>query len=134
MTLSRLIDAELKTPAEQEAFTAAELLHRLTAAIFRETEKLQEGKFTDRAPGISSLRRNLQQYYFQLLADLAMGNAASPADCQAVAAAELEALESRLNQVLAGKAELDTYTRSHLNELAKRIRKVLDARLNLKQP
>ena len=133
-TLGRLIDSEMKVPAEQDVFTAAELLRRLTASIFRETEKLQEGKFTDRTPAISSLRRGLQQAYFQRLSELAMGNTFAPTDCQTVAYAELEALEGRVKQVLAGKAELDTYTRSHLTELAARIRKVLDARLQLKHP
>ena len=71
-------------PAEQDVFTAAELLQGLTASIFRETEKLQEGKFTNREPAISSLRRNLQQNYFQRLADMAMGNIKSP-----ITAAEL---------------------------------------------
>ena len=134
VVLARLLDSELKVPAKQDAFTAAELLRRLTAAIFRETEKLREGKFTDRTPAISSLRRNLQQHYFQRLADLALGNADAPADCQTVAAAELQSLEGRIDRVLAGKAQLDTYTRAHLSELAARIRKVLDARLELKRP
>ena len=47
-----------------------------------------------------------------------MGNSFAPSDCQTVAYAELVALEVRVKQVLAGKAELDTYTRSHLTELA----------------
>ena len=63
-----------------------------------------------------------------------MGNAGAPADCQTVAAVELQAWKTRLKQVLAGKAQLDTYTRSHLSDLATRIRKVLDARLELQRP
>ena len=74
MTLSRIADTEFKTPREQDAFTNKELLTGLTASIFQETEKLQEGKFTDRAPAISPARRNLQNKYFEELADLAMGN------------------------------------------------------------
>ena len=137
VTLSRLIDSELKTPANQDAFTAAELLQGLTSAVFSETEtlgKLKDGKFTDRKPAISSLRRNLQRLYFEQLADLAMGNADAPVDCQTVAAAELSRLKTSLNNVLAGKVQLDTYTRSHLAELVVRIRKVLDARLELHRP
>ena len=57
-----------------------------------------------------------------------MGNAAAPTDCQMVATVELAGLESRLKQVLAGKVQLDTYSRSHLGDLATRILKVLDAR------
>lgn len=134
VTLARLLDGELKVPADKDAFTTVELLQKLTSAVFRETEKLQEGQFTNRAPAISSLRRNLQQRYFERLANLAMGNAGAPSDCQTLAAAELQGLENRLKQVLAGKAALDTYSRSHLSELASRIRKVLDARLELPQP
>lgn len=147
-TLARLVDSELKVPPKQDAFTAAELLQGLTAAIFSETEKLQEGQFTDRAPAINTLRRELQRRYFQRLAQLAMDQVempagprrgspvklSVPADCQAVAASELQALEGRIKKVLAGPAKLDTYTRSHLTDLAARIHKVLDARLELKQP
>jgi len=128
LTLTRLLDTEAKVPADQDAFTAAELFQRLTAAIFRETEKLQQGKFTARKPGISSLRRGLQRRYLQRMAELALGSSHAPEDCKTLAYAELSALESKINQVLAGKAELDAYTRAHLSETAARIRKILDAR------
>ena len=134
LTLQRLIDSELKVPQNKEVFTAAELLERLTAAIFAETEQLQGGEFTNRKPAINSLRRALQRRYLQRLSNIAMGNMMAPEDCQAVAYSELESLEARLKQVLAGKAQLDTYTRAHLSESAARIRKVLDARLQLRSP
>lgn len=133
-TLSRLLDCELKVPAERDAFTAAELLQRLSNAIFRETERLGEGKFTNRQPAIRSIRRNLQQHYFDELANLALGKSQAPSDCQTLAAIEVQNLEARLKQVLAGKAELDGYTRAHLSELASRSRKVLEARLELRRP
>ena len=63
-----------------------------------------------------------------------MGNTRAPEDCQTVAYVELEALEARIKQVLAGKARLDTYTRAHLEETAARIGKILDARLQLRTP
>jgi hypothetical protein len=148
-TLTRLIDSEQKTPAQEDIFTAADMMERLTAAIFSETDKLQEGKFTNRAPAISGFRRNLQRHYFQQLASLADGNVTIyqqmglarvpvkipvPADCQAVAYVELQSLEGRLKKVLAGKAELDTYSRAHLSELAARIQKVLDAQFTFENP
>ena len=131
ITLSRILDSEAKTPNTQDAFTAAELLQGLTGSIFSELdalEKAQTAKYTDRKPAISNLRRNLQQHYFERLAELAMGNTAAPTDCQTVATVELAGLETRLKQILGGKAQLDTYTRSHLGDLATRILKVLDAR------
>ncbi len=134
VTLSRIIDTEAKTPAKRDAFTAAELLDRLTSTVFKELEGLKEGKFTNREPAIDSLRRNLQQRYFRRLANLALGKTDAPADCQTLAAAELDQLEVRVREVLGGKARLDDYTRAHLNELAARTRKVLDARLQLERP
>jgi len=132
--LFRLVDSELKVPAEKDAFTAAELIEGLTAAIYAETEKIRDGKYTNRKPAISSLRRALQRRHVERLSDLAMGNTPAPEDCQTLAYAELEALEARIKEVLARRAQLDTYTRAHLQETAVRIRKVLDARLQLAAP
>ncbi len=133
-TLARLCDSELKVPAGQDAFTAAELIEGLTAAVFAEMEKLRDGKFTNRKPAIRSLRRNLQRRYLERLSNLAMGRTTAPEDCQTVAYVELGSLEARIKEVLARKAQLDTYTRAHLEQSAARIRKVLDARLQLAGP
>jgi len=134
VTLSRLRDSELGVSPDTQVFTTAELIERLSAAIFSELDTLKDGKFTNRKPAIASLRRSLQRRYLERLANLAMGNSAAPEDCQAMAFTELEALEARIKQVLAGKAQLDSYTRAHLSETASRIRKVLDARLQLRTP
>ena len=68
------------------------------------------------------------------MATIALGNVSAPEDCQTLAYAELEGIEARLKAVLAGKAKLDAYTRSHLVETAARVRKVLDARLEMRAP
>lgn len=134
LTLSRLLDAELRLPADKDAFTAAELFERLTGAIFHELDGIKDGKYTNRKPAISAMRRNLQRHYMERLSNLALGNIPSPEDAQTLAFSELTSLESRLNQVLTGKAQLDAYTRAHLKESVSRIRKVLDARLQLRGP
>ncbi len=59
--MDRLHDSELNVPADQDALTTAELLDRLTKAIFSEVDKMPEGEYTNRKPAISSLRRNLQR-------------------------------------------------------------------------
>jgi hypothetical protein len=133
-TLTRLVDSELKVPADQDAFTAADLIHELSTAVYQEVDKLGDGKFTNRKPAISSLRRNLQRRYFERLATMALGQAPAPADCVALANLELEGLESRIKASLAGKAELDVYTQSHLKDLLWRIQKVRDARLPMNGP
>ncbi len=134
LTLDRLHDSELKVAADQDAITTPELLNRLTKAIYAEVDSMPSGEFTDRKPAISSLRRNLQRLYFERLARIAMGNSGAPADCQTVAVIELEDLGKRINKVTESDAKLDTYTRAHLRETASRIKKVLDADLQLARP
>ena len=134
LTLDRLHDSELHLPPDQDALTTAELLDRLTKAIFAEVDKMPEGEYTNRKPAISSLRRNLQRAYLKRLSRLAMGNTGAPQDCQTVAFSELTSLEARINNLLKSNSKLDTYSRAHLEETASRIHKVLDARLNLTGP
>ncbi len=133
VTLERLHDSELKVPADQDAFTTAELIQRLTKAVFVETDELQKGEFTNRKPAISSMRRNLQRSYLQRLTSLALGSSSAPQDCQTIAYSELGSLAKRIDVVLTGRPELklDAYTRAHLEETAARIRKVLDAKIEM---
>ena len=133
-TLGRLVDSELKVPANAEPFTAAELIERLTTAIFSELEGLGKGKFTNRKPAIGSLRRSLQRQYLGRLANLALGNTFAPADCRSLAYVELQALQGRIQQVLSGKAQIDPYSRAHLSETSARISKVLEAQVQLSRP
>jgi hypothetical protein len=133
LTMERLHDSELRVPSDQDALTTAELLQRLTKAVFAEVDKMPEGDFTNRKPAISSLRRNLQRSYLKRLSNLAMGDTAAPQDCQTVAYAELVALEGRINGIKVNP-KLDTYSKAHLEESSSRIRKVVDARLTLSRP
>ncbi len=50
LTLERLHDSELRVPADQDALTTAELLERLTKAVFAETDNLAPGEYTNRKP------------------------------------------------------------------------------------
>jgi hypothetical protein len=137
VTLKRMHDAELRAAPDADVLTTAELIQRLTKAVFSEVENTKEGDYTPRKPAISSLRRNLQRSYLKELSRLALGPSAAPQDCQTVAYAELSNLQQRIkslldNQPVANK--LDTYSRAHLQESAARIAKVLEARLNLPSP
>ena len=135
LTLTRLHDSELKVPADQDAFSVAELLDRLTAAVYSELDDIKEGDFNNRKPAIHSLRRNLQRNYLEQLSNLALGNTPAPRDCQAVAAAQLKEIDARVKSLLErNKVKLDTYSKVHLDEIASRIEKVLDARLALARP
>jgi hypothetical protein len=129
LTLSRLHDSELKLAADADALTTAELLERLTKAVYSEVDTVKEGEFTNRKPAISSLRRNLQRSYLRRMSELALGQTMAPADCQTVAFAELGRLKTRIDGMLTGQAKLDSYSRSHLEETSARITKVMDARM-----
>jgi len=134
VTLDRIHDTELKVPADSDAFTTAELVERLTKAVFAELDTIRGGAFTNRKPAITSLRRNLQRSYLKRLSSLAMGRTSAPQDCQTIAYAELMSLKGRIGKALTRKAKLDSYSRAHLQESASRIQKVLDAKLSLSGP
>jgi hypothetical protein len=130
-------DAELKAPPEADVVTTAELLSRLTKAIFAEVESTKEAEYSNRKPAISSIRRNLQRAYLERLASLALGNTSAPHDCQTVAYAELLNLQQRIRSLLENQpiaSKLDTYSRAHLQESAARIAKVVEARFALPPP
>jgi hypothetical protein len=138
VTLKRIHDTELKIASDKDAFTGAELIERLTAAIFSEVDSIakadKDAKYTTRQPAVSSLRRNLQRVYLRRLANLAMGKSDAPDDCQTIAYAELSGLKSKLEKLLDGDSALDSYTRAHFAETSDRIEKVLDANLTLTAP
>ncbi|MBL9124929.1 MAG: zinc-dependent metalloprotease, partial [Planctomycetaceae bacterium] len=134
LTMERLHDSELKVAADQDAFTTAELIDRLTKSIFSEVDNAPSGDFTARKPAVSSLRRNLQRIYVKRLANLALGETGAPQDCQTIAYVALEDLEGRLNKLLATDAKLDPYTRAHLKETTSRVHKVLDSKLEISRP
>ena len=129
LTLARLHDSELKLAPDADALTTAELIERLTKAVYSEVDTVKEGEFTNRKPAISSLRRNLQRAYLRRLSQLALGQTGAPADCQTVAFAELGKLKSRIDSELSGQVKLDAYTKDHLQETSARIAKVIDARM-----
>jgi hypothetical protein len=135
ITLERIRDSELKVPADQDAFTTAELLDRLTKSIMAEVDQTAPGDYTVRKPAVGSLRRGLQRQYVSRLSALAIAPSNVTPDAQSIAAAQLRSLDARIGTLLAkNDVKLDDYSRAHLGELQARIRKVLDAGLELNSP
>lgn len=127
-TLGRVYDNELMTPAGEDMITLPEILRTLEGEIWSELDK-PPAQYTDRAPMISSLRRNLQREYLERLIDLSMPNAWSDAAHKPIAnlaLLHLRQLSGRLARALESTG-LDTYTRAHLEESRVRIEKALDA-------
>src|SRR4029079_9152068 len=57
LTLARLHDSELKVATDADALTTAELIERLTKAVYSEVDTVKEGDFTNRKPATSCARR-----------------------------------------------------------------------------
>jgi hypothetical protein len=129
LTLARMHDSELKVPADQDALTTAELLSRLTGAIYSEIDQMPQGDYSNRKPAIPSLRRNLQRIYLKRLGGMALGQRGVPEDCQTLAYAELVGLDAKIKKALENNPKLDSYSRAHLLESSERIHKVLESRL-----
>jgi hypothetical protein len=129
LTLTRLHDSEIKTATDVDALTTAELLERLTKAVYSEIDSTKEGEYTNRKPAISSLRRNLQRAYLRRMSQLALGFTSAPEDCQTVAYAELGNLKKRIDSLTGGQTKLDSYSKAHLEETSARIAKVLDSKM-----
>lgn len=128
LTLERIHDAELKLPADADAFTVVELLSTLTNSIFAELDSDLGDDASLRRPAVASLRRNLQRAYLDRLSKLALGTTA-PEDCQTVAYSELGRLKTRIDDYVDTSGEkLDRYSHAHLTESSARIEKVMDAR------
>jgi hypothetical protein len=135
VTLERIHDSELKISPEKDAFTTAELLERLTNSIYSEVNEFKAGKYTNRKPYITSIRRNLQRTYMRRLSMLAMGYTFAPEDCSTLAHYQLSEVKHKIDELLKGhRKELDVYTLAHLHETGIRIQKVLDARFSLLLP
>ncbi|MFM8284161.1 MAG: zinc-dependent metalloprotease [Planctomycetaceae bacterium] len=135
LTLDRIRDGEMKVPADQDAFTQAELFDRLSGAILAELAATPPGQYTARKPAIGSLRRGLQREYIAHLGRLALGTASGTPDAQALAATQLRTIDGRINALLTkGDVTLDPYSVAHLADMQSRIRKVLEAGIDLARP
>jgi len=130
-TLTRVYDNEFRTPVDQDALTLAEVMDRVVDAAFEEFETDLDGEtFTNRAPMISSLRRNLQSQLADRLIFLATEDLGPmPRPVRTLATQHLRDLSETLDGLTedAGDGQVDAYTRAHLNDLQTRIDRALDA-------
>ncbi len=128
-TLRRVYDNEFRVPAKEEALTLNELMTTIGDEIWSELKKAPRGKFTEREPAISSLRRNLQTEHIQRLMDLGVRQGRGGAAMKPIAnlaAMNLRELKTKLEKS-AENAKLDPYTKAHLQDALLRVTKWLDA-------
>jgi hypothetical protein len=134
-TLQRVYDAELKC-ADPERMTAAELITSVRDGVWVQLGAFQAATdYTDAKPLISSISRNLQVEYLNMMLALAQmppGSGMS-ADLTGMVRFALRELSDRMGVVLGtkrgsdGKTPLDFASRAHLSECKSRIDRVLDA-------
>ncbi len=127
--LRRVHDNESRVSLETDVLTLPELMGAVTKSIWTEIAAKPEGKFTDRQPAISSLRRNLQFEHLNRLFDLAelRGTTAALKPIANLATLTLQDLKT---QLAAAKefGNLDTYSRAHVLDLHDRIAKFLEGK------
>ncbi len=129
-TLGRVYDNEFITPAKEDAITLPEVIKTVEAEVWSELDK-GDGRFTEREPMISSLRRNLQREYVERLIDLSMPNTWGQASHKPIgnlALMHLRDLGTRIAKAVEARGEgLDAYSKAHLTEAKLRIDKAVDA-------
>jgi hypothetical protein len=134
-TLDRIHDAELKVAADQDAVTAPEVMGKVTDAIWAELGGEVAAKHTSRTPFISSVRRNLQRRHLAMMTDIVIARPGSmmSADIHALAAMRMTGLSQRIGRILEGPsaANLDDFTKAHLDESKSRIDRALAAKYQL---
>ena len=117
--------------------TTAELIQRLTKAMFSEVEAPRKATTRNRKPAISSMRRNLQRSYLEELSKLALGRHEPPRTIArrwpmpelSDAAADKSLLDNRR-----WPASWTPTAGPTCRNRARRIEKVLDARLTVASP
>jgi hypothetical protein len=106
-----------------------EILNKRTVAIWKELDEMPKGKFTERKPAISSLRRNLQTEHLQRLFDLASerrGGSAAMKPIANLAAMTLKNLQKKLEKA-AENEKFDVYTKAHLQDANVRVTKWIES-------
>ncbi|MFK7766961.1 MAG: zinc-dependent metalloprotease [Mariniblastus sp.] len=127
-TLRRVYDNEFRVPSDEDAVTLHEILDTVTDSVWEELDKAPKGKFTERKPAISSLRRNLQTEHLQRLFDLGAqrGGSAAMKPIANLAAMSIKELEEKLKKA-AANTKYDAYTRAHLSDSHVRVTKWIES-------
>ena len=128
-TLRQIYDNEFRVPSNEDAFTLNELFTKVNTSIWNEIEEPPKGKFTERKPAISSLRRNLQTEHIERLFDLAGESESMTAAMKPIAnlaSMTLRDMKEKLETAKANKS-YDAYTRAHLEDSFHRVKKWVDS-------
>ena len=126
--LRRIYDNEFRVPSDEDALTLNEMLTKINEAIWKELDEPAKGKFTERQPAISSLRRNLQSEHLQRLFDLASERegAAAMKPIANLASMSLKDLQTKLEKA-SSDDKLDAYSKAHLKDAHEQVTKFIES-------
>lgn len=123
LALTRMQDNEVRFEKGESPFTIAEMIVRLSAAVWQETVV---------GGNIGSYRRELQRIYLYIMEQLLVKSPPGyPRDVTAVARANLLKLRSDIESALQ-QPGLDTYTSAHLQDAAARITAIVSAQMEIR--
>jgi hypothetical protein len=146
--LLSLQNIELHAEPGEEVLKLPEVFDALSDAIWSELPKDLDDTLAETEVTIPTIRRNLQREHFRRLANLVLGKqsglslfdllfgsgAEAPADARSLARAHLRKIGERIHLTVDVKTvKVDPYTQAHLEELQDRIKKVLDASLEVNE-
>lgn len=133
ITLQRILDNEIKVKEGEDAYTLAEHMNMIVDSVFSEWGTAKEdGEYSNRAPLISSFRRNLQRVAITRLGYLISHGLGAPADARTLTRMHLTQLKTKADRLLKNKkVKLDDYSRAHLMNTVAQIDTLLDAELSL---
>ena len=128
--LARVRDAELRAEPGEATLGLPELFATLTGAIWTEMGAGARGRPV-RPRNVSSVRRDLQRMYLNILVQMAVSPApGTPEDARALARMTLAELAADIDRGLAApRPDLDVATRAHLSDTRDRIARALDAQM-----
>lgn len=140
-TISSIADAAYRVGNEDELFTLSEMVGALNASIFDEL-LIPDHKGDERHPAITSIRRNLQRAWCDLLIQKMLGDTqggtldlgillvysrGSSVPINDLARLQLEGISTLIQHAITTNDRFDIYSMSHLRELRVRIEKALNA-------
>ena len=131
LVLKRVLNNEAKFASGEESFRLPELFERVENAIWSEVGPAVEASFKGTSGELPSHRRALQREHVGLLIGLLhQGSSwAVPEDARTLANASLNRLLARISRMK--PIALEGYTGPHLTETETRIRKALDAHMQM---
>jgi hypothetical protein len=146
--LTRIQNIALKTDADDQPLTQAEVFRTLTEGIWGEYPKSPKEPVDPKRIGNNSvIRRNLQREHLKELTRMVVGpkgggggfmiflgggGGSVPPDARSLARMHLRDIEARVNRMLGDKnGTVEETTRAHLEECRERIARTLNAAMQL---